>query len=85
MILVRTCGGGTSHNDERLKLLKQMVEYYDSVSNNIFKLHDHKGILTVYWFKNPSENEVEILNEAWSYLGEPDINHKVVVINEKSI
>lgn len=85
MIIVRTCGSGTSHNDERLKLLKQMVEYYDGVSNDIFKLHDHKGMLTVYWFKTPIKQQIDILNEAWLFLGEPEINHKVIVINEKTL
>ena len=63
----------------------EVVEYYDGVSKDIFKLHDHKGILTVYWFKTPIKQQIDILNEAWLFLGEPEINHKVIIINEKTL
>lgn len=84
MIIVRTCGSGTNHNDERLKLLKQMVNYF-GISEKIFKIHDHKGILTVYWFEYPTLHEKDVLKDAWEYLREYEINHIVVVINEKTI
>lgn len=84
MITVRTCGSGTSHNNGRLELLKEMIGYF-GISEKIFKLHDHKGILTVYWFVNPTLEEQEILKDAWEFLREYLINHVVVIINEREI
>jgi hypothetical protein len=86
MITVRTCGSGISHKDERLQLLKKMVEYW-SLENEIFKLHDHKGTLTVYWFIIPDQNKKDILKTAWVFLGEPEeyVEHIVVTINDKML
>ena len=35
MITVRTCGSGTDYNDDRLQLLKKMIEYYNPDKINI--------------------------------------------------
>lgn len=87
MILVRTCGSGTTHNDERLQLLRNMIEYkIDNCSAKIFKLHDHKGLLSVYWFSEPDIHEISAVDECWSYLDTPDlINHYQVIISQKDL
>jgi hypothetical protein len=84
MITVRTCGSGVSHNDERLQRLKEMVNYFD-LSMKIFKLHDHKGMLTVYWFVRPTLEEQRILKHAWEFFCEYEISHVLVIINEKPL
>lgn len=63
-----------------------MVEYWIE-KEEIFKLHDHKGTLTVYWFKKPSEQNKCILKNAWEFLGEtPEyVEHVIVTLNEKML
>lgn len=87
MITVRTCGSGADHNDERLQLLKKMIEYYSyyEFHKKIFKLHDHKGDLSVYWYETPTENEKDLLKRSWEYLNECNIEHFVITITEKQI
>ena len=87
MILVRTCGSGTTHNDERLQLLTKMIEYkVDACSAKIFKLHDHKGVLSVYWFSEPTEHEMYSVDQCWAYLDTEDfVNHYQVIISQKDL
>lgn len=87
MITVRTCGSGTDYNDERLQLLKKMIEYYSNyqLDKKIFKLHDHKGCLSVYWYEIPPKNEQSLLESAWNFLNEYQIEHFVITITEKQI
>ena len=86
MITVRTCGSGTVHNDERLQLLRKNLEYLlKSASAKIFKLHDHKGELSVYWFSTPTILEMETLNEAWSVFEPAKTKHFEVTILDKVI
>jgi hypothetical protein len=87
MIIVRTCGSGTDYNDDRLQLLKKMLEFpkYEEYYKKIFKLHDHKGTLSVYWYETPTEQEKSHLTNAWEYLREYNIEHFVITITEKQI
>ena len=87
MLIVRTCGSGTFHNDERLQLLKQMIEYYTQYefSKKIFKLHDHKGMLTVYWYLTPLDEEKELVKSAWEFLNEHHIEHCLIRITQSEI
>lgn len=87
MIIVRTCGSGADHNDERLQLLKKMLEYYSNyqLDKKIFKLHDHKGCLSVYWYETPTENDKYLLKSSWEFLNEYHIEHFVITITEKQI
>lgn len=87
MIIVRTDGSGTFHSDDRLKLLKQMIEYHDiyKLSKKIFKLHDHKGNLSVYWFEFPTDSEKKIVLDAWEFLCEYNIEHFLIKIIEREI
>lgn len=84
MIIVRTGGLGINHKDERLELLKKMVEFYE-LDKIIFKLHDHKGDLSVYWFNNPSDENKNTLYSAWVFLKECNVYHYTVVINQKKV
>lgn len=77
---------GALHNDERLKLLRTNVEYLiPSASSKIFKLHDHKGDLSVYWFSTPKNEEIKVLNELWSHFEPSDVIHFEITILEKEI
>ena len=81
MLIVRTCGSGTFHNDDRLQLLKQMIEYHTQyeLSKKIFKLHDHKGMLTVYWYQTPIDDEKDICTTLSGILS--DEGYKVITAN----
>ncbi len=86
MITVRTCGSGTSYTDERLQLLRRMVEYtINEASAKIFKLHDHKGHLNVYWFSMPSEWDVEQMDKLWDVLDPDGVSHRVITILQKDL
>ena len=86
MLIVRTCGSGTFHNDDRLQLLKQMIEYHTQyeLSKKIFKLHDHKGCLNVYWLINPSKQDKMYLESIWEACCECELTHYVSTFNELS-
>lgn len=87
MLIVRTCGSGTFHNDDRLQLLKQMIEYHTQyeLSKKIFKLHDHKGMLTVYWYQTPIDDEKKIVKDAWEFLCEDHIEHCLIKITQSEL
>lgn len=86
MLTVRTSGSGTNHNDERLKLLRTNVEYLIPLAaSKIFKLHDHKGDLSVYWFSTPRNEDVKMINELWSVFEPSDVLHFEITILEKVI
>ena len=86
MLTVRTSGSGTNHNDERLQLLRTNVEYLiPSASSKIFKLHDHKGDLSVYWFSTPINEDVRLVNELWNVFEPSDVLHFEITILEKVI
>jgi hypothetical protein len=88
MIIVRTHGEGTCYENERLQNIQKMIEHYYKYHpqrHRIFKLHDHKGKLSVYWFSAPTEDDVEFLNDSWKYLNEYSIEHYVVFISERRI
>ena len=86
MLTVRTSGLGAIHNDERLRLLRNNVEYLiPSAASKIFKLHDHKGDLSVYWFSAPKYADVKVLNELWSHFEPNEVIHFEITILEKEI
>lgn len=76
MRILRTDGGGESFTDERLRIIRKMLEYYDI--KNIYLLHDHKGLLTVVWESVPTDEQIEIVKEAWLFFGEDYIEFKLV-------
>lgn len=65
MRILRTDGGGESYADERLRTLRKMLTYHEL--KHIYMLHDHKGILTVIWEKEPKEEEKQIIRDGWKF------------------
>jgi hypothetical protein len=77
MKILRTDGGGGSHADERLKIVRSILIYFGRYEH-IDLLHDHKGTLTVVWTKEPTENEKNHLLEIWEVMAENQIEHKLI-------
>lgn len=80
MELKRTCGGGESYIDERLRICKSILKYYN-YEVLIYELHDQKGQLNVYWKLTPDKNQIEKINEIWAVFNEQLINHYVISSN----
>jgi len=76
MKILRTDGGGESHSDERLKMVRNILIYFDIT--NIDLLHDHKGDLTVFWKTEPTKNQKEKAIEIWETFNEFNVEHKLV-------
>jgi hypothetical protein len=76
MKILRTDGGGESFTNERLRTLRKMLIQVDI--NNIYLLHDHKGILTVVWDSIPDDYDKAKVEDAWSFLNEYEIEHQIV-------
>ena len=76
MRILRTDGGGESYADERLRTLRKMLIYHEL--KHIYMLHDHKGILTVIWEKEPKEEEKQIIMAGWKFFCEYEIEHKLI-------
>jgi hypothetical protein len=51
----------------RIERLKDVVISYQTKipKLNFHRLHDHKGELTVSWSQQPSEEEKNIIGDAW--------------------
>jgi hypothetical protein len=80
MKILRTDGGGESFTDERLRTLRKMLIQVDI--NNIYLLHDHKGILTVIWDSIPNDYDKTKVTDAWEFLNEYEIEHKIVTFKD---
>ena len=77
MKILRTDGGGESFSDERLMILRKTLIYLGI--KQIYKLHDYKGMLTVYWLEIPSQQDKTALTKIWGdTFYEYDIEHKLV-------
>ena len=77
MKILRTDGGGGSHDDERLKIVRSILNYFGWYEH-IDLLHDHKGTLTVVWINEPTENEKKHLSDIWEVMSENLIEHKLI-------
>lgn len=77
MIIIRTDGGGTFHENERLENLRKILKIIP-FQNLILKLHDHKGELTVLWNTEPTNEEKDILNGLWFLFAEYNIKHETL-------
>lgn len=86
MILLRTDSGGAASYDERLKVVEKYLKYIykDKLQDTIFKLHDHKGCLNVYWLINPSKQDKMYLESIWEACCECELTHYVSTFNELS-
>ena len=76
MKILRTDGGGESFTDERLRTLRKML--LNLKINNIYLLHDHKGLLTVIWDSIPNNYDKTKVTDAWEFFHEYEIEHKIV-------
>ena len=45
------------------------------VGDKIDTLHDHKGTMTVTWFRRPTEHDRKVVQQAWEAECECDIEH----------
>ena len=84
MILLRTDGGGASYNDERLRVVEKHLKFNfrEELQEKIFKLHDHKGCLNVYWISNPNFEDIEYVNKVWESLCEYETKHYYSLFKE---
>ena len=76
MITLRTDGAGEDYANKRLKSLLKVLTKKD-LGKKIFKIHDHKGILNVYWDGVPRDEDVFLINKIWLDFGEPNIDHHI--------
>lgn len=81
MKILRTDGGGSSKNDKRLLILKDVIEFFNI--KGVEELHDHKGNLKVTWAVKPSGGDKEIIKDFWNAFNEYEIEH--VLIRQSSI
>ncbi|CAB5217770.1 hypothetical protein UFOVP207_26 [uncultured Caudovirales phage] len=77
MILLRTDGGGSSFNDERLIVVKNHLKFHyrDCLNSKIFKLHDHKGCLNVFWIGLPFQEDIDYIKGVWESFCEHELTH----------
>lgn len=80
MEIKRSCGGGESYVDERLRICKAILKHY-SFDVLIYELHDHKGQLNVYWKITPDKYQIEKLNDIWAVFNEKYIVHHICSSN----
>lgn len=66
----------------RIKRLENVEVFYSKAISeiNIAELHDHKGTLTVYWYKEPTEIEKKTIQLAWENENELEENVEHVII-----
>ena len=76
MKILRTDGGGENLTDERLIIIRKMLYFFDI--KNVTKLHDHKGLLTVFWNEKPNKWSVNKITEIWACFCEDYIEHKLL-------
>lgn len=81
MKILRTEGGGSFTENERLEKLKTILQKIDFWENEILLLHDHKGLLTVTWLVAPHEDEKQLLKYLWVNFREYEIEHKYILNN----
>jgi hypothetical protein len=66
----------------RLKRLEDVAKFYNNVISdlNLSELYDHKGMLSVYWHKHPSEIEKATIESAWENENEPNDNVEHLIL-----
>jgi hypothetical protein len=64
---------------ERLGLVCATLRYQQpGCCDDIERLHDHKGTLSVFWRAYPTLERVELVNKIWRSLNEWHVEHHVV-------
>jgi len=66
----------------RIKRLENVAAFYSKTISeiNISELYDHKGTLTVYWYKEPTEIEKKTIQLAWENENELEENVEHVTL-----
>ena len=66
----------------RIKRLENVAVFYSKIISeiNISELYDHKGTLTVYWYKEPTEIEKKTIQLAWDNENELEENVEHVTL-----
>tara|TARA_R110000782_G_scaffold164047_2_gene256052 strand:- start:2219 stop:2473 length:255 start_codon:yes stop_codon:yes gene_type:complete len=80
MKILRTDGGGECLQNVRLKIVRKMLFQMDVTG--VYMLHDHKGMLTVIWEKEPTFYQKDIVNNAWYFFDEDKIEHKLITTKD---
>jgi hypothetical protein len=83
MKTLRTQGAGETlkvEADQRLEIIKKILIWFEIT--HIDMLHDHKGLLTIFWNKMPDDYEKEKIKEIWGLFNEEEIEHKMVTYNK---
>jgi hypothetical protein len=64
----------------RIKRLENVIMFYSKTISeiNISELYDHKGTLTVYWFKEPTKIEKNTIKLAWENELEYNLEHVIL-------
>jgi len=61
----------------RIERLSAVCEELERAKiSTVLRLHDHKGVLSVWWSETPSERLKTVLNEAWSSHNEDSVEHR---------
>jgi hypothetical protein len=64
MKILRTCGSGEFHNDERLVRFRDALKIlHPEVYEKIAYVNDHKGLFYIYWCRPPALGEQELIEE----------------------
>jgi hypothetical protein len=80
MKILRSDSGGETSANERLKNVRNILLYFDIDKINL--LHDHKGLLTVFWEKVPSDFEKEKVKDVWELFHEYEVEHKLITYTD---
>jgi hypothetical protein len=77
MLIYRTDSDRTPREDERTKLLTELLKYklHDDLAILFNGVNDHKGGLFVYWKIEPNKEQIDMVNESWVCLHENFVEH----------
>jgi len=64
----------------RLKRLENVAKFFNNAISdlNLSKLYDHKGTLSVYWHRHPTEIEKETIESAWENELSDNVEHLIL-------
>lgn len=75
IILTRTNLGISDVDVRLINVVNSYIGFFSSeISKTIYRIHDHKGDLTVTWKTEPSEIQKRIIELAWENEGESSSN-----------
>ncbi len=77
--LTRDNNEGVGYIIRLAKVLISILEKPQFYNGNLInELNDHKGGLTIYWNKEPTAEQIDIVSKAWEEVGElkDHVEHK---------